>query len=119
MKTIKAAINVVPSRKTHEIEANSDQRQKIVMVFLAAQCSKLKKKLVLMLGIVRCDELFVNHVILVAKQYLYYCRQKRFLPSIRVLDFKIKMIYQLETIIAKSNNKISAHNKKWGKHKVQ
>ena len=76
----------------------------------------------IMLGIVRCDdELFVNQlsVILVAKQYLYYCRQKRFLPSIRVLDFKIKMIYQLETIIAKYNNKISAHNKKWGKYKVQ
>ena len=74
----------------------------------------------IMLGIVRCDDkLFVNHVILVAKQYLYYCRQKRYLPSIRVLDFKIKMIYQLETIIAKSNNKISAHNKKWGKYKVQ
>ena len=33
----------------------------------------------IMLGIVRCDaELFVNHVILVAKQYLYYCRQKKF-----------------------------------------
>ena len=39
----------------------------------------------IMLGIVRCDDdLFVNHVILVAKQYLYYCGQKRFLPSIRV-----------------------------------
>lgn len=48
----------------------------------------------IMIGIVRCDdELFVNHVILVAKQYLYYCRQKSFLPSIRVLDSKIKMIY--------------------------
>ena len=74
----------------------------------------------IMLGIVRCDdELFVNHVILVAKQYLYYCRQKSFLPSIRVLDSKIKMIYQLETLIAKSNNKMSAHNIKWGKYKVQ
>ena len=40
--------------------------------------------------------------------------KKGFLPSIRVLDSKIKMIYQLETIIAKSNNKISAHNKKMG-----
>ena len=28
------------------------------------------------------------------------------------------MIYQLETIIAKSNNKMSAHNVKWGKYKV-
>ena len=67
----------------------------------------------IMLGIVRCDdELFVNHVILVAKQYLYYCRQKSLLPSIRVLDSKIKIIYQLETIIAKSNNKMSAQKKK-------
>ena len=73
-----------------------------------------------MLGIVRCDdELFVNHIILVAKRYLYYCRQKSFLPSIRVLDSKIKMIYKLESIIAKSNNKMSAHNIKWGKYKVQ
>ena len=61
------------------------------------------------------DELFVNHVLLVAKQYLYYCS----LPSIRVLDSKIKMIYKFETIIAKSNNKMSAHNIKWGKYKVQ
>ena len=68
----------------------------------------------IMLGIVRCDdELFVNHVLLVAKQYLYYYRQER------VLDSKIKMIYQLETAIAKSNNKMSAHNIKWSKYKVQ
>ena len=74
----------------------------------------------IMFGIVRCNgELFVNHVLLVAKQYLYYCRQKSFLPSIRALDSKIKMIYQLETIIAKSNNKMSAHNIKWGKYKAQ
>ena len=74
----------------------------------------------IMLGIVGCnDELFVNHVLLVAKQYLYYCRKKSSLPSIRVLDSKIKMIYKFETIIAKSNNKMSAHNIKWGKYKVQ
>ena len=58
----------------------------------------------IMLGIVGCnDELFVNHDLLVAKQYLYYCRQESSLPSIRVLDSKIKMIYKFETIIAKLN----------------
>ena len=68
-----------------------------------------------MFVIVRCnDELFVNHVLLAAKQYIYYCRQKSSLPSIRVFDSKIKMIYQLETIIAKSNNEMSTHNIKWG-----
>ena len=69
-----------------------------------------------MFGIVRCDnELFVNHVLLVAKQYLYYCRQKSSLPSIRVLDSKTKMIHQLQTIVAKSNNKMLTHYIKWGK----
>ena len=65
----------------------------------------------IMLGIVGCnDELFVNHVLLLAKQYLYYCRKKSSLPSIRVSDSKIKMFYQFETIMAKSNNKMSAPN---------
>ena len=73
----------------------------------------------IMLGIVRCDYEFVDHVLLVSKQYLYYCRQKSSLPSIRVLGSKIKMIYQLETIIAKSNNKMSTRNIKWSKYKVQ
>ena len=39
------------------------------------------------------------------------------LPSIKVFNSKIKMIHQLETIIAKSNNKLKAHNMKWGKYK--
>ena len=70
----------------------------------------------IMLGIVGCnDELFVNYVLLVDKQYLYYCS----LPSIRVLDSKIEMFYQFETIMTKSNNKMSAHNIKWGKYKAQ
>ena len=74
----------------------------------------------IMLGIVGCnDELFVNHVLLLAKQYLYYCRKKSSLPSIRVSDSKIKMFYQFETIMAKSNNKMSALNIKWGKYKAQ
>ena len=34
-----------------------------------------------------------------------------------MLDSKITMIYQLETIIAKCNNKMSAHNKKWANTK--
>ena len=61
----------------------------------------------IMLSIVRCnDELFVNQALLVAKQYLNYFRQKSSLPSIRVLDSKIKIIYQLETIVAKSESTI-------------
>ena len=72
----------------------------------------------MMFGILTCeDELFINHILMVAKQYLYSCRQNKFLPSIKVFNSKIKLIYQLETMIAKSNNKLKAHNMKWGKYK--
>ena len=61
----------------------------------------------IMFGILRCeDELFINHILIVAKQYLYSCRQNKSLPSIKVFNSKIKMIHQLETMIAKSNNKL-------------
>ena len=72
----------------------------------------------IMFGILRCeDELFINHTLITAKQYLYSCRQNNSLPSIKVFNSKIKMIHQLETMIAKSNSKLKAHNMKWGKYK--
>ena len=71
-----------------------------------------------MFGILRCeDELLINHILIIAKQYLYSCRQNKSLPSIKVLNLKIKTIHQLETMIAKSNNKLKAHNMKWDKYK--
>ena len=67
----------------------------------------------IMFGILRCeDELLINHILIIAKQYLYSCRQNKSLPSIKVLNLKIKTIHQLETMIAKSNNKLKAHNMK-------
>ena len=71
-------------------------------------------------GILRCeDELFINYILIVAKKYLYSCRQNKSLPSIKVFNSKInkKKIHQLETMVAKSNNKLKAHNMKWGKYK--
>ena len=51
VKMIRATIKVIPWRETHVIQTrNYDRLQKIIMVFLAAQCSKLKKKLVLILN---------------------------------------------------------------------
>ena len=72
----------------------------------------------LLFGILKCeDELFVNLILIIAKQYLYSCRRNKSFPSIKVFKSKIKMIYQLETMIAKSNDKLKAHNMKWGKYK--
>ena len=61
------------------------------------------------------DELFVNHVLLIAKQYLYSCRCKNTYPLINVFTARLKKIQNLELVIAKSKNKLSEHTAKWGK----
>ena len=73
----------------------------------------------ILFGIIGCeDEIFVNHILLLAKQYLYSCRQNKYPPSIRVLHSKINTVFLIETMIAKSNNKLETHNMKWGKYKT-
>ena len=58
-------------------------------------------------GIIGCkDEIFVNHILLLAKQYLFSCRQNKYSPSIRVLISKICTVFLIETMIAKSNNEM-------------
>ena len=72
----------------------------------------------ILFGIIGCeDEIFVNHILLLAKQYLYSCRQNKYPPSIRVLHSKINTVFLIETMIAKSNNKLETHNMKWSKYK--
>ena len=72
----------------------------------------------ILFGIIGCeDEMFVNHILLLAKQYLYSCRQNKYPPSIRVLHSKINTVFLIETMIAKSNNKLETHNMKWSKYK--
>ena len=71
-----------------------------------------------MFGIIDDQEnLFINHILLIAKKYLYSCRYSETKPSIKVLTAKIKRVHQLETTIAKSSSKWSTHRKKWGKYK--
>ena len=49
--------------------------------------------------------------------YILVDRTSLFL-QFKCVTSKLKiMIHQLETIIAKSNNKLKAHNMKWGKYK--
>ena len=63
------------------------------------------------------DELYVNHILLLARQYLYSCRCNKKLPRIRIFIARINIAYQLETVIAKSNvDRLSAHYSKWGKY---
>ena len=53
----------------------------------------------------RNDSFFLlNHVILIAKQYIYSCRSNNLKPLFHVLLQRIKFVYQLECKIAKWNN---------------
>ena len=70
----------------------------------------------IMFGIMDCNrDLFVNHILLIARKYIYSCRCNKTKPSIMVLNARIKMIHQLEMMVAKSCNKLTFHLKKWGK----
>ena len=72
----------------------------------------------ILFGIFGCeDEIFVNHILLLAKQYLYSCRQNKYSPSIRVLNSKINTVFLIGTMIARSDKKLETHNMKWSKYK--
>ena len=74
----------------------------------------------ILFGIFGCeDEIFVNHILLLAKQYLYSCRQNKYSPSIRVLNSKINTVFLIETMIARSDNKLETHNMKWSNNIIQ
>ena len=69
----------------------------------------------IMLGMLNCeDELFVNHVLLIAKQYLYFCRCRKTFPIFKVFMSRLRKIQNLELVIAKSKNKLSLYIAKRG-----
>ena len=61
------------------------------------------------------EELFVNHILLIAKKYIYSCKCNKVKPSFLVFLAKVKTIYKLEMMVAKYGNKWPTHLKKWGK----
>ena len=59
----------------------------------------------IMLGITDEEDLFINHILLIAKKHIFWCRCIKVKPSIITFKAQVKKIYQLETSIAKSCNK--------------
>ena len=56
----------------------------------------------------------VNHIILLAKYYIYNCKLNVIHPSLKVFIAKLKATCQIEQIAA-TNNKLERHYKKWNK----
>ena len=74
---------------------------------LKVNINTLKSKEV-MLGMPNCqDEVFVNNVLLIAKQYLYSCRCRKTLHILKVFMSRLRKIQNLELVITKSKNKLS------------
>ena len=63
------------------------------------------------------DFVIVNHLILMAKFYIYRCKLNGAKPAMRVLKTKIGAIHNIEGRIAFMRKKVEFHDKKWEKIK--
>ena len=58
----------------------------------------------------------LNHVILIAKQTIFYCRRKNIVPSLNIFLAQLKNVIKIEEFLAKQKNKL--HLEKWKNFKV-
>ena len=70
-------------------------------------------------GILDTDNIsiLVNYIILERKYFIYRCKLNKGCLCVRLLVDKFKKTFQTERFIAKRNNKIPFHDKKWIKFK--
>ena len=54
------------------------------------------------------DFLLLNHLLIVAKKYIYECRKNSTRPSSRVFCKTLAYVYQLESQVMKSNNRVQS-----------
>ena len=61
------------------------------------------------------DFIVINHILLLAKFYIYTNRSKldNTKPSLEVFKAKLKATFNIEFLIAKRNGKLVQHYKKW------
>ena len=61
------------------------------------------------------DFAILNHLILIDKYFFYKCKLNKTKPTLRVFFEKIKLVYHVEIKIAKRNDRLHKHYKKWAK----
>ena len=61
------------------------------------------------------DFLILNHLLLLAKFYIYRCKLDIIHPSLNAFVAKIRANFQIEQNIASKNDKLDKHYKKWNK----
>ena len=58
------------------------------------------------------DFAILNHLILIAKYFIYKCKLNKTKPTLRVFFEKIKLGYHIERKIAKRNDRLHKHHYK-------
>ncbi|XP_044170625.1 uncharacterized protein LOC122954675 [Acropora millepora] len=59
------------------------------------------------------DNILVNYIILESKYLIFRSKLRKIFPTIPLLISKCKATHQVERFIARENNKLHFHNKKW------
>jgi len=59
--------------------------------------------------------MLLNHVVLIAKQTIFFCRRKSIAPSLIIFLAHLKKIFKIEEYLAKEKNKLNLHLEKWEK----
>ena len=57
--------------------------------------------------------LLVNHILLLAKYFIYKCKLSKVIPSLLVFKAKLKATYKVELYIAKEKGILLNYYKKW------
>ena len=57
--------------------------------------------------------LLVNHILLLAKHFIYKCKLSKVIPSLLVFKAKLKATYKVELYIAKQKGILCNHYRKW------
>ena len=68
-----------------------------------------------MFGVLDISDNFepLNHIILIAKQTIFFCRRKNLVPSLNIFLAQLKNIIKIEEFLAKKTNKLHLHLEKW------
>jgi len=61
------------------------------------------------------NQILINHILLLAKYYIYKCSLNDWSPNLNVFLKRLKTIYKIELKIATYKNKLSFHYGKWNK----
>ena len=59
--------------------------------------------------------MLLNHIMLIAKQTIFLCRQKSITPSFIIFLAHLKKIFRIEEYLAKEKKKLNLHLMKWEK----